>query len=226
MTVEQLVRENLDLVRILARQTVRALGASHAVQVEDLESAGREGLFLAARGFDAARGVPFRRWANLRVKGAMYDALRQSGGLPRRVYRQVTAMQNAAFVVEGQVEDEAALPEAETPEDADEKLDEKLSNAAMGMAIAFLKMEGTESIEGASDEEVLTTEDLAARHQLVSKLRSLIAESADPGRTLLQRHYFAGDTFDDVAKELGLSKSWASRVHARAITDLAARMAA
>ena len=33
-------------------------------------------LTLAVRDFDPSRGVPFRRWANLRVRGAMLDAVR------------------------------------------------------------------------------------------------------------------------------------------------------
>jgi RNA polymerase sigma factor for flagellar operon FliA len=37
---------------------------------------------------------------------------------------------------------------------------------------------------------------------------------------LVRRHYLEGERFDHVAKELGLSKSWASRLHTRAIKRL------
>jgi RNA polymerase sigma factor for flagellar operon FliA len=34
---------------------------------------------------------------------------------------------------------------------------------------------------------------------------------------MIRGHYFEGRRFDDVAAELGISKSWASRVHAHAL---------
>jgi len=36
-------------------------------------------------------------------------------------------------------------------------------------------------------------------------------------RALVQGFYFDGRQFDEVAKELGISKSWASRLHAKAL---------
>ena len=42
---------------------------------------------------------------------------------------------------------------------------------------------------------------------------------------LIRRHYLEGERFDQVAAELGLSKSWASRLHTRAIGRLTKRLA-
>jgi len=42
---------------------------------------------------------------------------------------------------------------------------------------------------------------------------------------LIRRHYLEGERFDHVAAELGLSKSWASRLHTRAIGRLTKRLA-
>ena len=40
-------------------------------------------------------------------------------------------------------------------------------------------------------------------------------------RALIERHYFGGEPFDEIAKDLGISKSWASRLHTQAIQALA-----
>src|SRR5258708_5557012 len=77
-----------ELVDINARQLARRLERA-SVTIDDLRSFGHEGLLQAARNFDASRGVPFRRWANLRIRGAMIDGVRQFGTLPRRVYREL-----------------------------------------------------------------------------------------------------------------------------------------
>jgi RNA polymerase sigma factor for flagellar operon FliA len=47
-----------------------------------------------------------------------------------------------------------------------------------------------------------------------------VEKQPEAERHLLKRHYFDGITFDEAAKELSLSKSWASRLHARAIEGL------
>ncbi len=72
--------EGLDLVDLVARQLRRQFGPY--VQYDDLVSQGREALLAAARSFDPERGLVFRRWANLRVRGAMIDSVR-SGGIFR-----------------------------------------------------------------------------------------------------------------------------------------------
>jgi RNA polymerase sigma factor for flagellar operon FliA len=47
-----------------------------------------------------------------------------------------------------------------------------------------------------------------------------IRELPDNEAELVRRHYLEGERFDHVAKDLGLSKSWASRLHTRAIRRL------
>ncbi|HEX7600921.1 MAG TPA: sigma factor-like helix-turn-helix DNA-binding protein, partial [Polyangiaceae bacterium] len=55
------------------------------------------------------------------------------------------------------------------------------------------------------------------RLDLLAKIRDSIDRRPDAEKQLLVRHYFDGITFEEAAKELGLSKSWASRLHTRAI---------
>ncbi len=57
-------------------------------------------------------------------------------------------------------------------------------------------------------------------------LRDAIAELPEQEAMLVRRHYIEGDRFDQVAAELGLSKSWASRLHTRAIQKLTKRLRA
>jgi len=214
------IKENLDLVDIVARQLRRQMGPF--VQHEDLASSGREALLAAARSYDPDRGIPFRRWANLRVRGAMLETMRQQGHLPKRVYAKVRAMRAADRVHEAALEDVAAAPPG-TPEAADAKLSEQLDSAAFAMALSFLKMRGGEALERASDQRE-SPEESVGRAELVATVRAAIAERPDAERHLLERHYFDDVDFDDAAKELGLSKSWASRLHARAIEAVAKTM--
>jgi RNA polymerase sigma factor FliA len=51
------------------------------------------------------------------------------------------------------------------------------------------------------------------RDNLIEAAQSL--ETAE--RDILKKHYFEGKTLDQAGAELGVSKSWASRLHARAL---------
>lgn len=205
------IAEGQEVVALLARQLRRSFG-SH-VTVEDLSSHGSEALLMAARTFDPTRGIPFRRWANLRVRGAMMDGIRSQGNLPRRVYRKVRAMQLAHEANEGAAEDAAPA----TPEAADAALDQKLSASAMALALGFLTMRhGDDALADAADPGA-TPEEKVAAAELLTNVRQAIDERPEAERRLLLRHYFDDVTIDEIGKELGLSKSWASRIHTRAI---------
>ena len=211
------LKEGLDLVDMLARQLRRQFGPY--VQLDDLTSNGREALLAAARSFDPDRGVPFRRWANLRIRGAMIDAVRSQGNLPRRVYRKLRAVQAGDLVHETAAEEQAASPVA-SAEEADAKLSDQLGTAAMAMALGFLAMRSGDALEHARDTKI-SPEEAVGQAELLARIRAAIAERPEAERKLLERHYFEDVNFDETARELGLSKSWASRLHSRAIEAVA-----
>jgi RNA polymerase sigma factor for flagellar operon FliA len=63
----------------------------------------------------------------------------------------------------------------------------------------------------------VTPEDLLGEAELVARVKAVVARLPDQERTLVERYYFGGQTLDEAAASLGLSKSWGSRLHARAI---------
>jgi RNA polymerase sigma factor for flagellar operon FliA len=217
-TPEALVRfhAELDLVDVIARQLGRRIAP--LVTLDDLRSFGREGLLHAARSFDESRGVPFRRWANIRIRGAMIDGVRQWGDLPRRVYRELRAIEAGDHVLEAYDEEDAAGP-APTPEAADARLTGYL--AGIATAIAMGHMASTTRESALADGRDVTPENLVGEAELVTHIRAIVAKLPDRERTLIERHYFGDETLDAAAAALGLSKSWGSRLHARAIESIA-----
>lgn len=209
------IASEIELVEIIARQLSRQLGRQ--LDLDDLRSAGREGLLQASRSFDESEGVPFRRWANVRVRGAMLDYVRLQSGLPRRVYKRVRALAAAERIHHASVEER---PSAEA-EAADLQLDEQLAKSATAMALGFLSMKRIDGQDGLDvKDEVESPEEITARAEMLEVLKREIAKQPDAERTLLERHYFDDVTFEEAAREIGLSKSWASRLHARAIENL------
>ena len=97
-TAEQTARDELVvghiwLVRHLTGKVTARLPAG--VDVENLESAGMLGLVEAARRFDATRGVDFKSFAALRIRGAIYDEARRNCPLPQEVMQRVMLVAKA-----------------------------------------------------------------------------------------------------------------------------------
>jgi RNA polymerase sigma factor FliA len=213
------IDSGLDLVEMLARSLRKQMG-DYAV-VEELASHGREALLIAARTYELERGASFRTWARFKIRGAMIDAMRSKGPLPKRVYRKLRAIEAAERIYEVAAEEDAAAP-AMSAEEADERLGQTLTSAAQAMAIGFLYMRSTEDmLRPVEDREADSPEDLTAQVEMCRIFREAIEERPENERTLLQRHYFDEITIEEAGQELGLSKSWASRLHARAIEGLA-----
>lgn len=215
----------LDLVDRIARQIKRSTGGQ--VEFDELVSLGREGLLMAAERYDASRDVPFRAYASFRVRGAMIDGLRQMSHLPRRTFRRLQMMEAGSAFSENAAPDAlgAQPPPGETRADAERLLDDHLAAMATAMAAGLVAKAGIgdegERVAVASDE---SPEEQVERAQLRQLLLEHVEELPDEERTLVRRHYFEGERFDHVAADLGLSKSWASRLHTRAVGRLTKRL--
>ena len=79
--VEQLVSDSLPLVRAVVGSMAHHY-PRHCDR-DELVAAGTFGLVEAARRFDPSKGVPFERWAALRIRGAVVDAVRALDFAPR-----------------------------------------------------------------------------------------------------------------------------------------------
>jgi RNA polymerase sigma factor for flagellar operon FliA len=210
----------IDLVDAIAHKISREIGPSF--DIEELKSFGREGLLDATRRFDASRGVPFRGYASFRVRGAILDGVRSSSRLPRRTHERLRAIGAAHLVSEGAAED-AFAPAApgSTPADAERALGEHLAAMATAMAVGLLS---TTAFGDDGDRIPVAAEagpeEAVARAELMAVVERAIGELPENEAALVRRHYLEGERFDHVAKDLGLSKSWASRLHTRAIRRL------
>src|SRR5512142_96670 len=83
---EQLILEHLPQIKYIAQRISTKL-PSH-VELNDLVSAGVLGLLDAIEKFDPNRGVKFKTYAELRIKGAILDSLRNLDWAPRSLRKK------------------------------------------------------------------------------------------------------------------------------------------
>ena len=172
-------------------------GMGGAVELDDLRSFGREGLLDASRKFDSGRGVPFRAYANFRVRGAIIDGIRSFAQLPRRAYERLNGMSAALKVSEGEADDVFSAPGGATRAQADQALGDHLAAMAAAISVGLI----APSAVGEDGEQVQVSvtdspEDAVARAQLLAAVQSAIAELPEEEATLVRRHYLEGERFD------------------------------
>jgi RNA polymerase sigma factor FliA len=214
------VHGHLDLVDLIARQVARSLRG--AIEFDDLIGVGREGLLHAARRFDPARGVQFRTYASVRIRGAMFDGVRQTGNLPRRVFQRLRALEAASDAAEGAPN--VHVGELNEPGNAETAIKARLASTATACAAAVLHAFGGPAAVAHAQElatEQLTPEEAYARAELYRRLKEGLEELKVPSEAeILRLHYFEGLTFEAIGQRMVLERSWVGRLHGRALHKL------
>jgi len=216
----RLVEDNVELARKAAGVIYPRVRAH--VTFDEVVSLANAGLAEAAARFDPDRGVAFTTFAWYRCYGAIMDGLRRAANLPRRDWAKLVALRGAAAYLEQRGERElGARATGAPPPDSREAL------LAIRSALDAIKTIYLTSLETLVDREA----EPAVDHQLPERIdtvrmgrriRIAIRDLPERERELLKKHYFEGKDLDEAGSELGISKSWASRLHARAVERLRA----
>src|SRR5712691_8408219 len=98
--VEALIQDYAPLVKYVAQRLACRLPAS--ICLDDLISAGVLGLMDAIEKYDPTRGTTFKTYAELRIRGAMLDELREWDWVPRSVRQKEHALTHAYAELERQ----------------------------------------------------------------------------------------------------------------------------
>jgi len=219
--VRQMVEQHLPLVQAIARKVKKSVGAS--VEIEDLVGYGSKGLVEAAERFDARHGVAFSTFAYYRIRGAMYDGLRSMGWYSRADYARYRAEERANEYLRNRADREGAARAEGAPPSADPaaalaEVSEILSSVA---TVHITSLEAAAAVP----DESRPAPDLAVEAQRTSaRVRRAVAALPDKERRLMELYYFADKNLEEAGAQLGLSKSWACRLHARAVELLRATL--
>ena len=63
-----------------------------------------------------------------------------------------------------------------------------------------------------------------AHREAGERLREMVDQLPDVERRLVRMVYFEGKTLQDASNQMGISKSWASRLHSRILERLAGQL--
>ena len=193
--VNAFITQHEKMVHGLAARLRRELSL-HG-ELDDLVAFGFGGLLEARQRFDPARGVRFQTFAYHRVRGAMLDGVRKMAYLPRRAHERLR--------------ESAETPPTARPTAAPTPLDKVFARVSAGLTTAG-------PLHGSLGDE--SPEQELLKDESITRLLGALAGLSDRQRKLVRGYYFEGRSLDDIAGELGISKSWASRLHTSALAEL------
>jgi RNA polymerase sigma factor for flagellar operon FliA len=214
----QLVEQHRSYVRVLAVEVAKSLPPH--IEFDELIACGNLGLVEAAERYEPRYGVIFQTFAYYRIKGAIYDGLRKLGPMSRTEYARSRFAARANDILQGATDDEQAQTGVALSVDDEIAATKSFIDALI--PVYLLSLEDTNLPEVADEGE--SALEKVERQELVTLTRSLIAELPDDERQVVEEIYFKHRTIVEVSRILGVSKSWGSRLHAKAVKHLRALM--
>jgi RNA polymerase sigma factor for flagellar operon FliA len=205
------LREGMAVVDAVAYRLARRLGPH--VELEELRGIGRLALIGINQSYDPSRSS-FGAYAAKKLKWAIFDEVRRSTHA-----RAAAARLNAVMASERQLE-QVTDPD-ESGDLTGEGFQSRLTGLLEAQAAALaLGLSTSRSDVMSVGDDSGSPEDATVRAQVAASVRGALSDLPERERALVERHYYGGEEFDAIAQDLGISKSWASRLHARAIASL------
>ncbi len=99
------------------------------------------------------------------------------------------------------------------------------SVAAILGGIASVHITSLDAAAHLADDRLPAADATMELGQLGDRVRQAVSQLPEKERTLMELYYFAGKNLEEAGGQMGLSKSWACRLHARAVDLLRAALA-
>ncbi|MEV8503781.1 sigma-70 family RNA polymerase sigma factor [Actinoplanes sp. NPDC051475] len=216
--LENLIRENMPLVGHMVREMLFKVPAH--VHRDDLASAGYAALVTAAQAFDASRGIPFGRFAAVRVRGALLDELRSMDWASRSVRARARRADVARQELTGQ------LGRTPTPSELAELLGVGVTELASVdddvQRAAVLSLQGFASgaAEDLVTEAALNPEEMLLHRERIGYLHDAVAVLPERLRFVVEASFLQERPLSEVAAELGVTESRVSQLRTEALALL------
>lgn len=216
----RLVTDSIDLVGHIVSE-VSARYPRHVDRAE-LWNAGALGLVEASRRFDPDSGIPFARYAAIRIRGAIIDSTRTRDWASRSVRRNIRDIQQAQAGLEeqhGQSPSNGQL--AAFLGISEQELSRRQAQATTSTLLHLDQhTEGDETplvdrVEETRGESLpeFALEQRELRGTLVEAVRNLPAVQAE----VIARYYLEGELLQDIAEDLGLTEARVSQIRSEAL---------
>lgn len=221
---EELIVNYLYLVKFVAGRLYSNYGNN--VEYDDLVSYGVFGLIDAIEKYDTARGVKFDTYAQLRIKGAIIDYLREIDWLPRSVRQKAKELERVYYELENRLgrsarDEEVAEMLGVSVEEFQKKIQHVSTYAIVSLDDLLEQKREFLSDESEGDGNPGTA---IERDVLKNILIETINSLPEKENKVITLYYYEELTYKEIGKLLNISESRVSQLHTKAIIRLKSKI--
>ncbi len=227
---DQLILEHMPQIKYIA-QRISAKLPSH-VELNDLVGAGVLGLLDAIEKFDLSRGVKFRTYAELRIKGAILDSLRNLDWAPRSLRKKSKDLERIYKELEQRLGRPATDKEA--AEAMKISLDEfyDLIDQIRGLNLGSFQDLATQDGDKNAEPLVKYVPDAPQMNPFFvfqrSEIRNILSAAIDclpkKERLVVSLYYYDELTMKEIGQVLGVNESRVSQLHTKAMLRMRTKL--
>src|SRR5213593_3343867 len=222
-----LIQETLPLVKHIAHRVAIRLPSN--VEIRDLINAGVLGLMDAIEKFEPERNVKFKTYAEVRIRGAILDSLRDLDWAPRSLRKKSKDLERMYAGLSQK------LGRPATDEEVSEALGEDIEDYhALVDQLHGLTLGSFENLTDSEDSENYInyypddgTNDPYVKFEsseLTSLLTDAIEDLPEKERLVLSLYYYEEFTMKEIGTLLGVNESRVSQLHTKATLRLRTRL--
>ena len=224
--VQALIENNVSFARNVSRKFF-SQRSEMGIEFEEFYSAALLGLCDAAQRFDTSKGENFQTYSYLRIRGAMYDLIRRGGWVARG---NIPWLQLENETVDAD-EDESEKPREQHVQQKRKSFVPSSVFELAGTLDIIDEINLKVWVEGDGDHAELSYSDQldpeshTLQRNLAAFLCGMLVHLPEKERQIIELHYFEGWTFEEMRHHFaGVSRSWLSRLHSRAVKRLRAQI--
>jgi RNA polymerase sigma factor for flagellar operon FliA len=209
------VVEYLWLVKRVAKHLVVRLGSD--ASFDDLAQDGLIGLMDAARKFDPSEDCTFESYATTRIRGAMFDGLRQLDRLSRSQRASVSTLEKTVARLtgqlgripsEGEIASAMGIPLA--------KAQSIVADAASSQVVYLEDFDDSDTFHEHSPDALEVVE----RERMRLYVHELIDELSERDRLVVLMHYIGDMGVAEIAEQLNVTPARICQIRTRAIRKM------
>jgi len=220
-----LIETYVKLVKIIAGRLFTSYGTN--IEYDDLISYGIFGLIDAIEKFDLNKQVKFETYAQIRIRGAIIDHLRNLDWVPRSVRQKSKQLEDAYNRLENQLgrsasDQEIASELGVTVKEVQEIIVQTTSFNVISLEEAIFEV----NILGNKEDVEQLPEDLVCRQETYDILKNNIEQLPEREKQVISLYYYNSLTYKEIGQVLGISESRVSQLHSKAISRLRSKLTA
>ncbi len=219
-----LIKDHMVMINILVERMVPLVPSF--LDRDEMTSVAMVGLIDAAKRFDPSRGVLFKTFAERRMRGAIFDEVRNLDWFPRSLREKQSNLSKTMKQLEKQFGRSPDESEMAATMRIDLEAYRRLVNQTSRLGLVSLNRTMDHSENGRSfleelfDQEAKSPTDRLEAEELTQKVKAGLEKLSEKERQVISLYYYEELTQKEIAEVLQLSEGRISQLHSKALSKL------